>query len=264
MPIQLNPERDWARLGDSDPYYGVISQSKFRSTNIDKNAKDEFFAGGRIHVDQVLAVLRDALEFEPHGTALDFGCGVGRIANALSPHFESVVGLDISPGMLMRAKEDAREAGILNVTYKSSRDESLLSDSIYDFVHTYIVLQHIPTKIGERVIRRLLMAIKPGGVGAIHFTFSETTPSINSTLKKIAKNTPIIRNAANIIVGRKWNSPVMQMNNYSLSRVFKIFMECGVVNFKLHLIDDWGNFGAFVFFKKPEGDVYFGWSNPVR
>lgn len=33
-------------------------------------------------------------------SALDFGCGVGRLTQALAPHFAQVVGVDISPKMI--------------------------------------------------------------------------------------------------------------------------------------------------------------------
>ncbi|WP_158746645.1 class I SAM-dependent methyltransferase [Acidisphaera sp. L21] len=35
---------------------------------------------------------------------LDFGCGIGRIAEALAPHCHSILGLDVSPGMISEAR----------------------------------------------------------------------------------------------------------------------------------------------------------------
>ena len=38
-----------------------------------------------------------------HGRALDFGCGVGRLTQALARRFDTVVGVDVSPQMVRLA-----------------------------------------------------------------------------------------------------------------------------------------------------------------
>ena len=38
------------------------------------------------------------------GDVLDVGCGIGRVAAALAPHVDSVLGLDIAPGMIAEAR----------------------------------------------------------------------------------------------------------------------------------------------------------------
>src|SRR5215213_2551597 len=144
MTLRVSADKDWQRLGQIDPYFGVLSDERFRSANIDSDAKREFFASGVAHVDKVLAVLQSSYGFVPTGTALDFGCGVGRIAKALAPHFEKVVGLDIAPGMLEEAKKEALARGFTNIEYDLSRKAERLRPETYDLVHTYIVLQHIP------------------------------------------------------------------------------------------------------------------------
>jgi 2-polyprenyl-3-methyl-5-hydroxy-6-metoxy-1,4-benzoquinol methylase len=169
----LSAEKDWKRLGEIDPYYGVLIHDKFKSININDDAKQEFFASGVCHVEKVLAVLSNSYGFVPRGTALDFGCGVGRITNALAPQFEAVIGLDIAPGMLVEARRYSANNGFTNIEYDSSLNESRLRPEGYDFVHTYIVLQHIPISMGENIIRALVLlsqkvtsrAISESGIG---------------------------------------------------------------------------------------------------
>ena len=43
-----------------------------------------------------------------HGTALDFGCGVGRLTHALAPHFERTYGVDVSSTMIEQAQAARR------------------------------------------------------------------------------------------------------------------------------------------------------------
>jgi SAM-dependent methyltransferase len=265
MALRISADEDWKRLGQVDPYFGVLSNDKYRSANIDCEAKLEFFASGVSHVDKVLAVLKTSYGFVPNGTALDFGCGVGRITRALSPHFEKVVGLDIAPGMLEEAKRNCLTSGLSNIEYDISLNEERLRPEIYDFVHSYIVLQHIPTRIGENIIRSLLNSTRIGGVGAIHFTIGDAKFRAGTLVKDIVKTTPILRNIGNVLKSRPWNYPAMQMNRYSAHKVIQILSECHVEDFTVFRVDDWGSVGLFVFFRKVSPDAAMSpWSNPVK
>ena len=77
------------------------------------------------------------------------GCGVGRVTQGLALHFDNVVGVDVAPGMLAEARRNAQIDGLTNVDYHSSLDPERFAPRSYDFVHSYIVLQHIPVEIGE-------------------------------------------------------------------------------------------------------------------
>jgi 2-polyprenyl-3-methyl-5-hydroxy-6-metoxy-1,4-benzoquinol methylase len=261
----LSAEKDWKKLGEIDPYYGVLSHDKFKSININDDAKREFFASGVCHVEILLAILRNSYGFVPRGTALDFGCGVGRITNALAPHFEAVTGLDIAPGMLAEARRYSANNGFTNIDYDSSLNESRLRPESYDFVHTYLVLQHIPISMGENIIRALVQSVRIGGVGAIHFTIADSRRRANVLMKNIIKTTPVLRNIGNIVLGRSWNYPAMQMNGYSSERVIQILSDCHVEKFTAFRVDDWGSIGLFVFFERAAPESALSpWSNPRK
>lgn len=51
----------------------------------------------------------------PHVLAVDLGCGTGQITCQLAPHFQEVVGFDISEAQLEQARA---VAGCPNVTYR--------------------------------------------------------------------------------------------------------------------------------------------------
>lgn len=59
---------------------------------------------------------------------MDLGCGPGFIANSLSPFVGEVIGIDPNERMLEAAREEAKAAGIDNVTYRlgSSFDLSIV------------------------------------------------------------------------------------------------------------------------------------------
>ena len=71
---------------------------------------EEFFASGRAEVDEAIGRL-GALGLRPRrGRALDFGCGVGRLTQALAWHFDECVGVDIAPSMVEHARRYNRRA----------------------------------------------------------------------------------------------------------------------------------------------------------
>ena len=59
----------------------------------------------------------------PDRDVLDLGCGSGRVALALAPHVRSVLGLDVSTGMLALAR--TRRRGLANVCFRWMDGSSL-------------------------------------------------------------------------------------------------------------------------------------------
>ena len=261
MGFVIGATGDWRTLGREDPYYGVLANDRFKAGTIDAAGLEAFYASGVAHADKVLSILDRLFGFKPTGTALDFGCGVGRLTTAFAAHFDRVVGLDIAPGMLARARSDARGRGIANVAYRNSVGEDGLAPDTYDFTHSYIVLQHIATPLGEDIIADMVRATKPGGVGAIHFTYGYAHRPLWSALRNGVKKIRVLRELGNLVEGRPIGRPAMQMNRYSIPRVIEVFHACGVDRVHMLRVDDWGHLGLFVFFEKaPSGQP--GWSNP--
>src|SRR5215471_12097034 len=94
-------DKVWEYFGKNDPYYGVLTQERYSGKALTKNLKDEFLATGEKYVSSVFATIHERFDpaFRPH-RALDFGCGVGRIALPLARICDSVVGVDVSESML--------------------------------------------------------------------------------------------------------------------------------------------------------------------
>jgi SAM-dependent methyltransferase len=62
------------------------------------------------------------------GRLLDVGCGPGSLTLLLAPLFESAVGVDADPDMIVEAGRRAGEAGIVNVEWRHARAEELSAD----------------------------------------------------------------------------------------------------------------------------------------
>jgi ubiquinone/menaquinone biosynthesis C-methylase UbiE len=97
--------------------------------------------------------------------ALDFGCGVGRLTRALGARFDSVVGVDISAGMIEQAERynDAYPACAFRLN--TDADLCQFDSRSFDFVYSNIVLQHLPSVLEiVAYLRELIRVARPDGL----------------------------------------------------------------------------------------------------
>ncbi|NIN67301.1 MAG: methyltransferase domain-containing protein, partial [Anaerolineae bacterium] len=72
---------------------------------------EQFFETGRTDVHNMLLRLQSLGNRLNYGVALDFGCGVGRLTQALADEgFREVQGVDIAPSMIEAAEKLNRYA----------------------------------------------------------------------------------------------------------------------------------------------------------
>jgi ubiquinone/menaquinone biosynthesis C-methylase UbiE len=222
-----DPAKQWELYGARDPYYGVLSATDYRNAGFDDSARERFFETGRRHVDEVIAAIEayTGNDFQPR-RALDYGCGVGRLALPLAERCEHVYAVDVSPSMLREAERNASCMGVTNVDWVAADGLAGLSGR-YDLAHSFLVFQHIPVREGERILSTLARGLRPGGVGVIHLTLRPSHP-LAGIFHWTMKSVPFAYNLFNLARGREWSYPHMQMNAYSLSRVGSVLGNAGI------------------------------------
>ena len=92
--------RQWARLGETEPYWSVLTHDKYKRDNLTPDALDEFMHTGEEAASFLDLFLNRAGLAAPKGLCVEFGCGVGRVTASLARRFERVLAVDISPGNL--------------------------------------------------------------------------------------------------------------------------------------------------------------------
>ncbi|MFT3967500.1 MAG: class I SAM-dependent methyltransferase [Sphingobium sp.] len=229
-------DRNWKAWGERDPYYAVLTHPRFRSEEIEAS-REEFFASGRAYVDDLLVRLDRHFGGIPRGRALDFGCGVGRLTIPLATHFAAVTGLDISSAMLAEARANS---GGLPIDYRLSDDSLSQADGAFDFVLSCIVLQHIPVARGLALIEGLLSRVAPGGGCALHVSVRRRQTRRQRLLYAIRHHVPGGQAMMNLASGRQADAPVMQMNEYPLAEVVRLFHRYGFLEL-LTRFDDHGD-----------------------
>jgi 2-polyprenyl-3-methyl-5-hydroxy-6-metoxy-1,4-benzoquinol methylase len=250
--IRDNSDASWEKWGRQNPYYGVLTDDKFRRENINDELKAEFLDTGRSHIDRVLGMA--VTHFGPMASrksALDFGCGTGRLVIPLAGLFEQVTCVDISAAMLEVAKANCVERGIYNTDFVRSDDGLTRVKGNFDFIHSYIVLQHIPTNRGEKIIAQLLDRLNDEGILAIHLPFMRNDSTIRKFVHFLRKNFKPLSIIANIIRGKRWDEPFIQMNSYDLNRILISLSQHGIKDVFLEVVDAGGFVSAFIFAKKP-------------
>lgn len=101
---------------------------------------------------------------------MDFGCGVGRLTQALAPAFGSVTGIDVSPTMIQLARRLNRYPDRVKYLLNERRDLSALSSATLDFIYSDIVLQHIPPSQSRVFVTEFLRTLRPGGIAVFQLT----------------------------------------------------------------------------------------------
>jgi SAM-dependent methyltransferase len=246
LPPDKSTDSAWEEWGRRDPYFGVITNPKFRRAEITKGSKQEFFESGRLHVEYVLQVINRWLE--PHflpKTVLDFGCGVGRLLVPFAKIAEDVVGLDVSPSMLKEARRNCDDNGLKNVRLVASDDSLSSLKGSFDLIHSCLVFQHIPRERGIQIIRALLAHVAPGGKGAFHILYSKSSYS-----ETYGVGPQSIRPArATVVPLPPGVDPEMQMNPYNMNEICFVLQQRGISRFHAEFTDHGGELGAFVFFQ---------------
>ena len=216
-------DAQWEQWGSRDPYFGVLSADRYRADRLDARAREEFFASGEAHVSSCFEIIRRhfAPSFAPART-LDFGCGVGRLVIPLARRCAEVVGVDVSTTMMAEARRNCEALELRNVTFVQSDDDLSRLQGTFDFIHTFIVLQHIPVRRGERLVSRLLDHLAPGGFAMIHFTIGSTGSPVRRWLHRLSWSVPGARGLVNVLRGRRSGDPVMLMDYYDPRRIFAL------------------------------------------
>lgn len=97
---------------------------------------------------------------------LDFGCGIGRLAEVLLPHAATVTGLDVSPAMVEAARLRCGSCGNLRFVLGSGRDLAGIEDGSRDLVLAADVFPYLVQGglgLAARHVAEAARVLRPGG-----------------------------------------------------------------------------------------------------
>jgi ubiquinone/menaquinone biosynthesis C-methylase UbiE len=146
------PERyldDDMALKDNEAYYDEFADWYERERHDGYHALID-----ELESDLVVPLARDR-------EVLEIGCGTGLILRRVAPVARRAVGLDLSEGMLRRARERGLEA------IKGTATELPFGEGEFDLVYSFKVLSHVRDL--DRALREAARVTRPGGELMLEF-----------------------------------------------------------------------------------------------
>ena len=196
---------DWESLAERDALHAILTDETKAGGQWNIT---EFMATGSAEIEMLMRHLA-GLGYFPNrdGAALDFGCGVGRLTQALGRRFGSCVGVDISQIMIQRA-QSLNE--LPHCQYVTTSDIPLpFPTAAFAFVYSNIVLQHIPQRFAKEYLHEFVRILAPGGLLVFGVQDSFAMPDLLSVLTRTRH---ILRLRSRIEATLRLGSGDMQMH----------------------------------------------------
>jgi len=144
---------EWDRRAGEDARFYIASGSA--------ESDEAFRASGERELTDVVL---DGIALDPSAEALEIGCGVGRLLVPLAKRVAVAHGVDISPVMIEKSAAFCREAPNVR-TAVTDGTLSVLPEASLDFVFSFIVFQHIPSREPiRRYVEEAARILRPGGL----------------------------------------------------------------------------------------------------
>jgi SAM-dependent methyltransferase len=169
----------WDRQAHSDPMWAILTDPAKAGGRWDAA---EFFATGVRDVGILIEQAEAWGKPVVRRSALDFGCGIGRLSQALAGYFDHVYGVDISSKMIELARQHNREGARVEYLCNPAGELSPFANGSIDMILSWITLQHMRPRYARRYIREFLRVLAPGGL--LVFQYPSKPISIGSRLAR--------------------------------------------------------------------------------
>jgi SAM-dependent methyltransferase len=218
--------RHWNRFGQTDPLWAVLTDPSKRRGKWDPDA---FFKTGRDEIAGVLARVR-ALGLNPGtGAALDFGCGVGRLTQALADHFDRATGVDVAASMIDHARTFNRHGDRCTYVLNEAPHLGRFDAASFDFVYSHIALQHMLGEYAAGYMREFVRVLRPGGIAVFDMPAEHvpTAPGPRGLKRTVRGAIRATLNAAWRLFTGSPLFPTMEMHTLPRARVEALVTEAG-------------------------------------
>ena len=153
--------RNWNAFGRKDPFWAILTDPKKKGN---KWQAEEFFETGVSEIKYLMDHIESLGVHIPRRKALDFGCGVGRLTQALAGYFGEVHGVDIAPSMIELAIRYNRYGDRCKYHLNNSASLELFADDSFDLIYSRITLQHIQPEYSKGYISEFVRVLAPSGL----------------------------------------------------------------------------------------------------
>jgi SAM-dependent methyltransferase len=174
MTARERARRTWDELARTDPWRAILGRPG-QGPPWDPEA---FFALGDAEIGAALEYAARLGLPRRRARALDFGCGAGRLTQALAAHFDEVTGVDVSPEMIELARRHNRRGDRCRFTVNDRPDLGGFPDASFDLVYSNITLQHLRPAEALAYLAEFLRVLTPGGLALVSLPSNRIRPAV--------------------------------------------------------------------------------------
>jgi cyclopropane fatty-acyl-phospholipid synthase-like methyltransferase len=183
-----------------------VAQSEESSVALYSLGNPELLAAA---TDEVIGVLDDWGVLGRHRDALEIGCGIGRLMVPLCSRVRSVVGTDVSSGMISAATRRLEGLSNARVHLTTGQDLSEFDSGSMDLVYSvdafpYLVLSG--HALVERHFREVRRVLRPAGDFVLfNYAYGRTREQANGEVLALARSAELAVVRADEAPFRIWN-----------------------------------------------------------
>jgi SAM-dependent methyltransferase len=156
----VDSQRYWDDHAATDPLWAVLSFPDKRGRwNV-----QEFMKTGEREIALLFHRFAELQLNTPSRHALDFGCGVGRLTQALARRHHRATGADISPVMIGHAQALNHYPERVDYICTAERGLDTLPSRSFDCIYSNIVLQHVVPELSLKYLSEFFRLLQPGGL----------------------------------------------------------------------------------------------------
>jgi cyclopropane fatty-acyl-phospholipid synthase-like methyltransferase len=134
---------------------------------------------------------RQSLPRDRYRSALEIGCGMGRLTLPHAAHFKEVVAVDISATMLKELNKKAEEEGLCNI--QTFERQSSWDNGPISYAYSYLVFQHIADLCEiKNYLEKIAGCLKKNGIA--QFQFDTRAPDMPYRLRNYVPDALLPKN----------------------------------------------------------------------
>jgi ubiquinone/menaquinone biosynthesis C-methylase UbiE len=153
----------------------------------------QFASSASITAAELTARFVDAVTAGADATILDVACGPGIVTAGLAAKARAVVAFDLTPEMLLQARDRCAKAGLTNVRFEQGSATKLpFPDDSFDGVVTRLSIHHFDAP--RLVLGEMFRVLKPGGT----FVIADVVSSADAAESELHNAIEVLRDPSHV------------------------------------------------------------------
>jgi len=208
-----NVEKYWENTANANPYWGVLTDEKYLSENINSDKIKEFYKSGNGELNFMINYLKNHSisigDFKNYNF-LEIGTGTGRIAQNSIKFCNNLYCIDISDKYLQLCS-NALTGNYTLVNYKHFYDYNFEKVKL---IYTWITLQHNPPHEIKKIVKRVCDILDKDGYAFLHIPFAKNNSEYEYVDKEIMQMNCVPKNEIiNIIIKNNCSFNIVNSNH---------------------------------------------------